>query len=433
MSRTKRSLLDASVLFSREELPWYVAWWQENHKVLNSQEKDQEGKKEEGEGSKKQDRPHSPSTSATANNDVQAARCKHILHPGHPATTSTTAEGSSSGTDNNNTLLWCPKCILAIHARILNELWRRWAALGGPWRQLPNGAKEQDYHDAKQAFRTRKVDLVNTIDDLETIAQLEAAWEAANPDADIPEVVKEHGAVKTVESYHLGHALPEGLTEENVLPPRTPTSMPRKAKMKRLSYSPGTPEDTRHQPSNKYARGFASYDPDSPHACPNEEGWADTALRQDWRFNVRQCRLLYCDKDPQGPNVTYKELSDEKSKDRLLEAMDMWMAKMENGWSPRWTAMFQDTSDIFLAWKGDGDGENEDENGGFSCWDKVETLVGTNLEAHALEIGDIDHEDFVEYERAQEEARQMDATFDDSDEDLIGMSSDPEDSDDELF
>ncbi|KAH9871849.1 hypothetical protein J1614_006107 [Plenodomus biglobosus] len=445
MSNTRRAGLPrASVLFDRDELFWYIARWQEQCELeivhvrdvplptaykyaeylewMHKQRISCAGQEQASEhatrllsSSPGETLPKSPSVTAATGNAVHAARCKHLLHPGHPAAAPSTAEQAGSNAKGK-----------------LNKIWSRWAALGGPWRKLPDGVKGEDYGAAKQTFQLRKVDLVNMVEELETIAQLEAAWEAANPETEIPEVVKQQGASKTVYMYHLGNAVPERSGEASVMAAlQTPTSTSRKAGNKRLSYSPGTPEDTRHRPSDKYARGYPSYDPKSPHACPDEEGWADTALCQDWGFNVRQCRFLYCDKSPGEPDVTYQELSDDQSKDRLLAGIDIWLAKMKRTRVPRWIATLKDTSAIFLAWDCGADDKNKEE--GFHSWEMIETLVGTKLEAHAQATGDIDDEDVAEHQRVLEERKCDEETREDSDEVSMQLSSDTEDSDEEMF
>ncbi|KAH9877390.1 hypothetical protein IAQ61_002756 [Plenodomus lingam] len=458
-SANRATMPGASALFSDDELPWYLSWWQEHYgrEIRDAKEvalptayeyldymqwmyRHESDPAQDEASEKREDTtlpPSNPTSStAPANHAVRATRCKHLLHPGHPASAPTTAEPNGSNGGNGNCMAaWCPKCIMRIHVRMVNELWPRWTALGGPWRKVPDGATGEDYAKAKEAFRIRKVDLVNAMEELESIAQLEAAWEAANPDAKISEVMKEQGASSTVDMYHQANTYLGESSKESILPPsapETPMPTPWKAKRKRLSYSPGTPEDTRHRSYDKYARGCYTYDPKSPHACPDEEGWEDTALRQDWRFNVRQCRLLYCDKDPDEPNVAYRELTDDKSKDRLLASIDTWLATIERESIPSWITILKDTSDIFIAWECDEDDDKEEV--GFRNWQKIVTLVDTNLEAFARAVGDIDDEDIAEHQlNLEEEAEREDESSNSLDETSTQISSDSEDSDDEIF
>ncbi|KAF1948064.1 hypothetical protein EJ02DRAFT_429801 [Clathrospora elynae] len=146
-------------------------------------------------------------------------------------------------------LLWCPKCILKIHLKLLDELWDNWLDVGGPWRILPLGVAGQDFILAKRTYYQRKFDTINAMDGVEDIAHSEAAWEAVHAAEDVA-AAKEHGAVKA----HPHH--------------RTPPSTVRK---KRLSYSPGTLDDTRHRPNAFYTQHMISYDPDSPQACPDDD------------------------------------------------------------------------------------------------------------------------------------------------------------------
>ncbi|KAI8937056.1 hypothetical protein NX059_006275 [Plenodomus lindquistii] len=436
MGDAKRALPKADALFLPNELPWYFLWWQEHYKeeivnplrvllptafeyieYLEWMSKKQQRNHEASSPAKEveQDAPappptpspkppssESPATQDPANEIVKAARCQHTLHPGHPAATPTTEEDIVNITEKR-IQQWCPKCTLTIHVRILTDLWQRWSALGGPWRNLPPGTRGEHYDNQKQAFRIRKLDMVNAIDELDAIAAQELEWETAHPEVEIADAVKEQSASKTMSVYQAGNLWPEGFNQHMVLhiPPRTPKSTAKGKGKMRLSYSPGTPEDTRHRPNGKYARDSRWYDPKSPHACPNEEGWVDTALRDDWRYNVRQCRLLWCDRDPQDPGVTYRELHDEKSKDRLLGGIDMWMASMPQEHVSQWQSVMRDTSDIFLAWESEEPTEGSEE--GYTSWDKIEGLVGSDLEAHALAIGEIDEEDFKDRERMLEE------------------------------
>jgi hypothetical protein len=327
---------------------------------------------------------------------VTAKKCGHALHPGHPLViaqmqqqqpSSDREEGEvAEGVDR------CPMCILQIYLSLLTKLWDKWLDVGGPWRNLPPGVLGEAFIIAKRAYYKAKTGLINAVDGLEDIAHSEAAWEVANPGVDA-EGTREYGATKAVEKYRSNIKFPAELSEDKTeihTPPR------KIQKKKRLSYSPGTPQDTRHRPNCFYSRGMTSYDPDSPHACPDDEGWADYSFSRDWEYNVRQCRLLLCDKEPSLPNVTYRELTHELSKDHLIRALNHFFSTMAEGWVPHWTKDLIATADIFLVWKGRGN-DQWFESGEYDCfdtWDKVSTLVGTSLEAHARRIGDVDIENF---------------------------------------
>jgi hypothetical protein len=199
---------------------------------------------------------------------------------------------------------------------------------------LPPGVHGDLFIKAKRAYYKAKTGLVNAMDSIEDIAHSEAAWELAKPGVHVEEATREYAATKAVEKYRKGIKFPAELAEDKS-EIRTP---PRKIqKKKRLSYFPGTPQDTRHRPNCFYSRGMTSYDPESPHACPDDEGWADYSFSRDWEYNVRQCRLLLCDKESSPPNVTYRELRHELSKDHLIRALNHFFSTMTEGWVPHWT------------------------------------------------------------------------------------------------
>jgi hypothetical protein len=96
---------------------------------------------------------------------------------------------------------------------------------------------------------------------------------------------------------------------------------------------------------------------------------------------------LLCDKDPKETNVTYCELTDENSKDVLIKGIEEWFSMMQGDWKASWARTLLTTTDLFVVWRSPSDTEESDND--FDNWDRLETLVGTNLEAHALRIGDL--------------------------------------------
>jgi hypothetical protein len=274
-------------------------------------------------------------------------------------------------------------CLVEIHLKLLGDLWDKWEESGGAWRILPAGCSGENFQIRKRAYYKQKTDTVNDIDDLEDIARLEAAWEAAHPAVDV-EVVRAYSAKTAIAVYAKSIQFPARLAEVDQVAPRTP---PRKHEKKCLSYSPDTPEDTRHRSRALYARRHPSYDPESPHRCPGDNGWAETSFNNDWEYNVRQCRLLLCDKDPKETNVTYRELTGENSKDVLIKGIEEWFSMMQGDWKASWARTLLTTTDLFVVWRSPSDTEESDND--FDNWDRLETLVGTNLEAHALRIGDL--------------------------------------------
>ena len=314
-----------------------------------------------------------------------AERCEHPLHPGDPRINVQQQEQGevNKEREEKHKIAWCPMCLVEIHLKLLGDLWDKWEESGGAWRILPAGCSGENFQIRKRAYYKQKTDTVNDIDDVEDIARLEAAWEAAHPAVDV-EVVRAYSAKTAIAVYAKSIQFPARLAEVDQVAPRTP---PRKHEKKCLSYSPDTPEDTRHRSRALYARRHPSYDPESPHRCPGDNGWAETSFNNDWEYNVRQCRLLLCDKDPKETNVTYRELTGENSKDVLIKGIEEWFSMMQGDWKASWARTLLTTTDLFVVWRSPSDTEESDND--FDNWDRLETLVGTNLEAHALRIGDL--------------------------------------------
>ncbi|RAR05249.1 sec63-like protein [Stemphylium lycopersici] len=344
---------------------------------------------------------------------AQAYRCGHPLHPGHPLLESQEEEKrdveeekgqmcdeeKEEDDDINNTIPWCHNCTLRIHLKLLAELWERWHEVGGPWRTLPAGTSGEAFQKAKRAYYKCKVDLINEVNSLEDFARLEAVWERKHPAANM-EAVKEWSATEAMKIYEKNVRFPARLADLDDVAPRTPR---RTEQRKQLSYSPDTPEDTRHRPNGLFARHVTSYDPESPHRCPDEEGWVETSFKNDWEYNIRQCRLLFCDRNPALPDVTYRKLTDDSSKDRLIRALTEWLAIMPEDWKQSWESMLSSSTEMFLVWKDQqhlGGNENE-----FNSWDKKWTLVGSSLEAFARRIGDVEDEEEEEGEEEGEEEK----------------------------
>ncbi|KAF1842633.1 uncharacterized protein K460DRAFT_359205 [Cucurbitaria berberidis CBS 394.84] len=63
------------------------------------------------------------------------------------------------------------------------------------------------------------------------------------------------------------------------------------------------------------------------------------------------------------------------------------------------TSSLTATTDIFVMWKSDPYTSSDD---GFNNWDKIVTLVVSNLEAHALDIGDLTDEDMADHDLPQQ-------------------------------
>ncbi|KAL1800625.1 hypothetical protein ACET3X_000967 [Alternaria dauci] len=323
---------------------------------------------------------------------VLAERCGHPIHPGDARLEIQDPQEDESNEEGKerNKITWCPMCTLQIHLKLLEKLWDKWLDSGGPWRILPPGGTGENFQTAKRAYYKRKTDFVNEIGKLDDIAGSEASWEAAHPAVDV-EVTRPYNARTAMKVYEKSVQSPERVAEFDPTALRTPA---RKGEKKRLSYSPDTPEDTRHRANGLYARRHPSYDPESPYRCPKDDGWAETSFNNDWEYNVRQCRLLLCDKDPAKTDVAYCELTDDHSKDMLIKGIEEWFSMIQEDWKGPWVQILLTTTDLFVVWKTPPDTEESDT--AFNSWDRLETLFGSNLEAHARRIGDLTDADIEE-------------------------------------
>jgi hypothetical protein len=73
----------------------------------------------------------------------------------------------------------------------------------------------------KRAYCKQKTDVVNDIDDLEDVAQLETAWEAAHPTVYV-EVARAYSAKTTITVYAKSVQFPACLAEAGQITPKTP-------------------------------------------------------------------------------------------------------------------------------------------------------------------------------------------------------------------
>ena len=118
---------------------------------------------------------------------------------------------------------------------------------------------------------------------------------------------KEHDAAKALEEYQKSITYPARLARPKELSPCTPGAT--QLLTERVIYSSDTPEDTKHRPQAFWARGNTSHDPDSPHACPSEEGYWDTSYFNDWHYAISQCRILLCHYDLTSLRLMYRDLN----------------------------------------------------------------------------------------------------------------------------
>jgi hypothetical protein len=104
---------------------------------------------------------------------------------------------------------------------LLGELWDKWEESGGSWRILPPWSTGENSQIGKRAYCKQKTDVVNDIDDLEDVAQLETAWEAAHP-AVYVEVARAYSAKTATTVYAKSVQFPARLVEAGQITPKTP-------------------------------------------------------------------------------------------------------------------------------------------------------------------------------------------------------------------
>ncbi|KAF2133630.1 hypothetical protein P153DRAFT_332635 [Dothidotthia symphoricarpi CBS 119687] len=304
-----------------------------------------------------------------------AITCGHAVHAGHP----TLGEnGASEGQEVER----CPRCVVDAYVQLLGALRGRWDEAGGPWKEQRVVPTEQ----VRKAYTRTKTEFANAVQELEDIAVAEVEWEAAHPAYDV-QIVGKYAAVGALQDYveRARFGFPAEFLDESVLPKKV---KPRRRNL-RVRFSGDTPQDTRHRPYELFSRNCIAYEPET-HACVDEDGWEDHGLAHDWEFNVKQCRVLFCDKPPERPDVTYRELTAEDHKERMLKHVQTWLAMMDPTWVVGWTDVLRTTTDMFFVWKRDVRKGGPDE---FDCWERQASFVGTNLEAHARLVGDIDEDD----------------------------------------
>jgi hypothetical protein len=325
--------------------------------------------------------------------------CGHALHP---ATT----------TQDSLDISHCAVCTYNLHTTLMTALWKKWKALGGPWRvaDSADSAERNAYNHTNRAYHAAKCALVNAIQDVEDKAALEDSWHEPY------HIANAHGAVKALEMYKEGINFPS----TSGMAPHTPLSTPAKWRLKekkKIAYAPDVPETTNHRPQTLWSRTTSSHDADSPHACPSDEGYWDTSHYNDWRFSVSQCRILLCSyPSDESLKLEYVDLNtspnrgmDNPAVQHLIILLERYISKQSAANQARWYAYLRGTSDIFLVWRSEGDEEL------FSLWEKVGGLVESHVEEYAREIGEIDDEEWAS-RRVEDEEEQVEIEDDRSDQ-----------------
>ncbi|KAF2828893.1 hypothetical protein CC86DRAFT_269639, partial [Ophiobolus disseminans] len=326
---------------------------------------------------------------------VLAEKCKHALYPSSTDPPSSPGswveEGKIADTPSH-----CPVCTLYLHQNLIEALNKKWKKLGGPWRTGELVGEERiKYSDTTHAYHKAKVDLVNTIRSFEDATEVEKKWETTQT-ADAITLLKGHSAAKALDLYKASITFPAHLASPDQIPPIAPG--PTRSRTRTLTYSPDTPENTKHRPQAFWGRGYTSHDPDSPHACPSEEGYWDTSYFNDWRFAVSQCRILLVQYGPDSLDLIYRDMN--AGPDRgmgnphvstLITILEAFLAKQDEGMRARWVAYLKHTTDYFLVWKS----EAAEGDAVFDLFERVVSLVGSHVEEYARRIGDIDDEEWA--------------------------------------
>ncbi|KAH7078153.1 hypothetical protein BKA63DRAFT_552270 [Paraphoma chrysanthemicola] len=367
-----------------------------------------------------------------------AEKCKHTFHPAHIDTLATSPGPYPSVDDAGITDLpmYCPVCTIKAHQTLISAIYTEWTTFGAPWRDPPttNPAEKAMYSATLRAYQKARVDLVNTISTISLLAEQESAWSLTHPDTNTA-YLNAYTARTAVQIYNNEITYPAKLVDPNYISLSLITQHLHTAgrRKKKVTYSPTTPQSTRHRPHALWARAYPTHDPNSPHACPDPEGWVDTSRYTDWKYVIAQCRILFCYFDDDGDDDDHDDGDDgdgdkgkkkkEKRKQlkyrslnpdpinpefntnnpavqRLNTVLETWLVAQNHDVKVQWVRYLRDISDIFLVWKDEknGDGiENRIGEGGeevFDGFQRVPSLLGSPVEAYARRIGDIDDEEW---------------------------------------
>ncbi|KAL5114465.1 hypothetical protein ACEQ8H_007662 [Pleosporales sp. CAS-2024a] len=338
---------------------------------------------------------------------TRAQKCKHILHPAHTDMTvmelATLSDTTSDEEKVDETISWCPMCTLRQHDSLIEALYTKWTDLGGPWRAatLPSTQERIAYSDTNRAYQKARVDLVNTMSRFESMAEQEANWNLAHTDRGMDNVM-EYSATAALHEYRKSISFPARLQDPVGSKSAPQTRAAKRLRERKLTYSADTPDDTAHRPQALWARSTASHDPDSPHACPSEEGYEDTSYFNNWHFSVSQCRILICYcPDTEDDELRYRDLNagpdrglDNPHVQRLIRIIEELVAKKTPEEQLKWISYLKATSDIMLVYD-ESDGFFDENNDMFTHFDGTPTLLGSQVEAWARLVGDIDDEEWA--------------------------------------
>jgi hypothetical protein len=191
-------------------------------------------------------------------------------------------------------------------------------------------------------------------------------------------VVEPYCAKEAVRLFREQTAYPNGSVDKDVMDleeainedeSSSDNSTPYVAKQpkKKLTWTAETPQETGHTTTHRYNRPCMFwYNPHSPHACQDEEGWYDTSHMRDHIFALSQCRILrfvwspgadytrYFDHDttaisPEGTN--FRRFGNNEHTRRLQSMVLQWLHTLQE--SEKWLKYLKTTADVFLVLKRD--------------------------------------------------------------------------------
>ena len=371
---------------------------------------------------------------------MSARKCGHALHPAHPEVFAISAlsdsedeEGEEEEGEITDPILRCPVCTIRAHLAFVGAILQNWEHLGGPWRLPHDGddARGIAYAACTRAYHRAKLDMANTVFDLEEWADAERAWEEENVGVDV-EAVRPFGARAALMVFREEHSFParfavaeKGMVvdsdgafgslgneagQDNNGPTQSQLTRTelgtfddnsgslkqkrRNGRTKTVSFT----SDTR-EPGNRcnafFYRHSPAYDPSSPYACPSPLGWADTSFQHDPLFTISQSRILLLLSTPNlDPKVSYRDLNtapdfgDNKHVTRLQRLVTEWLSEMAEGERNAQMVRLVGASELFIVYT-----EGWEDSEEFEGWCSCESLVGTVVEGYAKMIGEIGGEE----------------------------------------
>jgi hypothetical protein len=270
------------------------------------------------------------------------------------------------------------------------------------------------YNFCNGAYHRAKVDIINPVQDFENRALAEQVWATTNPEVDIS-VVEPYCVREALRLFREQTTCPDAPTDKYVADreetsdkdkssPDNSTPSVAKTSKKKLTWTSDTPEETRHTPTHRYSRTCTIwYDPHSPHACQDKEGWYDISHMEDHPFALSQRWILRLVWSPGAKYMTYFDLNttitspegiiirrfrDNKHIRRLASTVLQWVNTLQE--REKWLGYLETTADIFLVLNRDWS-EGDD----FDRFEMVTTLNSPGMRTYAELVGDVD-EDEVE-------------------------------------